>query len=150
MRLRESLSSKDSPLEKLVLRGIDECIAAGSSPDRAAESTALPHRVNRKLRTAELVALYESGVSMLELSRRFGAHRHTVARHLERAGIEVRAQKKMTPELLDQARAHDESGHTLAEIGELLGLEASTIGKALKRAGVRLRPPVADKSRGYP
>lgn len=94
--------------------------------------------------------LYESGVSMLELSRRFGAHRHTVARHLERAGIEVRAQKKMTPELLDRARALYEAGHTLAEVGELLGLEASTIGKALKRAGVGLRPPAADKPRGYP
>lgn len=78
------------------------------------------------------MALYESGVSMLELSRRCGAHRHTVARHLERAGIEVRAQKKMTPELLDRARALYKAGHTLAELGELLGLEASTIGKSVE------------------
>lgn len=37
----------------------------------------------------ELVAFYESGVSIFELSRRFDARRHPVARHLRRAGVQV-------------------------------------------------------------
>jgi predicted DNA-binding protein YlxM (UPF0122 family) len=103
--------------------------------------------MHRKLNSdeqAELVALYQAGASMLELSRKFECHRNTVVRHLEKAGIDVRPQKKMTPDLVAQATAFYNQDHSLAEVGELRGLEAGTIGKALKRSGVQLRPPVAD------
>jgi hypothetical protein len=40
---------------------------------------------------------------MLDLSKKFETHRHTVARQLAQAGIEIRPQRKMTPELLAQA-----------------------------------------------
>lgn len=104
------------------------------------------YRIHRKLNQAErteLIELYEAGASMLDLSRKFETHRHTVARQLAKAGVEIRSQRKMTPELLAQATALYDSGHSLEDAGQLLGLQASTIGKALKRAGVQLRPAVA-------
>jgi DNA-directed RNA polymerase specialized sigma24 family protein len=104
--------------------------------------------MNRKLRPeeqAELVTLYQAGVSMLELSRKFETHRNTVLAHLRRAGAEIRPQKKMTTELVAQAAALYDTGHSLVEVGKLLGVEAGTVGKALKRADVKLRPPVADR-----
>lgn len=85
---------------------------------------------------------------MQNLARKFECHRHTVMRHLQRAGVEIRPQRKMTPELVAQSAALYANGQTLDEIGRLLGLEASTIGKALKRSGATLRPPVADRWHG--
>ncbi|WP_431238863.1 helix-turn-helix domain-containing protein [Mycolicibacterium aichiense] len=89
--------------------------------------------------------LYEAGASMLQLAEKFECHRHTVMRQLKKAGVEIRPQKLMTPELVARATALYVQGHSLEEVGRLLGLEASTVGKALKRAGVQLRPPVADR-----
>jgi DNA-directed RNA polymerase specialized sigma24 family protein len=108
------------------------------------------YRMHRKLnptQQAELIALYEAGSSMLDLSKKFETHRHTVARQLAKAGVEIRSQRKMTPKLLAQATSLYGSSHSLEEVGLLLGLQASTIGKALKRAGFTLRPPVADRWR---
>jgi len=109
------------------------------------------YRTNRKLNPdelAELVALYQAGASLLELSRKFETHRHTVVAYLRRAGVAVRPQKKMTPDLVAKATAFYSTGHSLVDVGWHLGLEASTIGKALKRTGVQLRPPVADRWHG--
>ncbi|MGJ6122307.1 hypothetical protein QN239_07000 [Mycolicibacterium sp. Y3] len=108
------------------------------------------HRKLNPAQQAEMVALYEAGASMLDLSKKFETHRHTVARQLAKAGVEIRSQRKMTPELLAQAASLYANDHTLENIGKLLGLEASTIGKALKRASVALRPPVADRWHGSP
>jgi transposase-like protein len=63
---------------------------------------------------AELVALYEGGASMLALAKKFECHRHTVVRHLRRAGIEVRPQKKMTPHLVTKATQLYEDGRRRA------------------------------------
>jgi DNA-directed RNA polymerase specialized sigma24 family protein len=87
---------------------------------------------------------------MAELAQKFECHRHTIMRHLQKAGVQLRPQKMMTAELVTQAATLYAQDHTLEDIGELLGLEASTIGKALKRSGVTLRPPVADRWHGSP
>ena len=87
---------------------------------------------------------------MAFLGQKFECHRHTVMRALKNAGVEIRPQKRMTPELVAQAAALYASDHTLEDIGKLIGLEASTIGKALKRSGITLRPPVADRWREAP
>lgn len=94
--------------------------------------------------------LYEAGASMLELSRKFECHRHTVMRLLRKAGGEIRPHKIMTPELVSRAATLYGQDHSLDEVGRLLGLEASTIGKALRRAGVQLRSPVANRWRASP
>ena len=104
--------------------------------------------MNRKLTPAErskLAEEYRFGLSVLELARKYNTHRHTVAAHLEREGVAVRSQKKMTPRLVAAAKQLYQQGNSLTEVGKQLGVEASTVGKALKRAGVQLRPPVADR-----
>jgi transposase-like protein len=112
-----------------------------------------PYRMNRKLSPAnlkEFCALYEAGASIVKLAQKLECHRHTVARQLEKARVQIRPQRKMTADLIAQAATLYTNDHTLEDIARLLGLEASTIGKALKRAGVTLRPPVADRWHGSP
>jgi DNA-directed RNA polymerase specialized sigma24 family protein len=109
-----------------------------------------PHkyRMNRKLSPAERAKLaeeYRFGMSALELARKYKTHRQTVAAHLDREGVAVRGQLKMTPQLVAEAKQRYMEGLSLAEVGKHLDVEASTVGKALKRAGVELRPPVADR-----
>jgi predicted nucleic acid-binding Zn-ribbon protein len=106
--LREAVSNQNTPFVKLMRSG-QANLSADIEP-------VLPHlnevdpgryRMNRKLNPdelAELVALYEDGVSMLELSRKFETHRHTVVAHLRRAGVDVRPQKKMNPRLVTKAK----------------------------------------------
>ncbi len=48
-------------------------------------------------------------------------------RHLEHAGVEIRPQKKMTPDLVAQATALYIQDYSLVEVGKLLGLEASVL-----------------------
>src|SRR4051812_9971895 len=82
-----------------------------------------PYRMNRKLspaEQAELVRLYQAGASMLELSRKFESHRHSIARHLARTGIDVRPQKKMTPQLVERAKQLYADGQSLTAIGKQL------------------------------
>lgn len=110
-------------------------------------------RMTRKLSPIdlkELCASYEAGESIVKLAEKFECHRHTIMPNLQKAGVEIRPQTKITDELVAQAAALYACDHTLEDIGKLLGLEASTIGKALKRAGVKLRPPVADRWHGSP
>lgn len=145
--LREALSSQNSAFAKLVRHG-RSATTDDSESAQITRGEPRPYRMNRKLSPAdlkELCTLYEAGVSMLQLAQKFECHRHTVARQLEKAGVQIRPQKKMTPELVVQAAALYANDHSLEEVGQLLDMEASTIGKALKRAGVTLRPPVADR-----
>ena len=156
MLLREALSSQDTAFAKLIRSGpldlsansVDVEVTVVEAPERR------PYRMNRKLtpdEQRELAALYESGASMVDLAKKFECHRNSVLRHLDAAGVKIRPQKLMTPELVAQATVLYAKNHSLAEVGQLLGgLEASTIGKALKRAGITLRPPVADRWHGSP
>jgi hypothetical protein len=144
--LREALSRQNTPLDKLIRAG--EATTGESELMQVNAVNTGTYRMHRKLSLAEqdeLVVLYEAGASMLDLSKKFETHRHTVARQLAKAGVEIRSQRKMTPELLAQAMSLYNLGNSLEEVGRLLGLQASTIGKALKRAGVQLRPAVADR-----
>jgi hypothetical protein len=74
--LRESLSSQNSALAKLLRSGQPDLAANdddGTSPEVAA-SKSRPYRMHRKLtpgELAELVELYEAGMSMVELSEKF-------------------------------------------------------------------------------
>jgi hypothetical protein len=82
------------------------------------------YRINRKLdpgEQAELVALYQAGVSMLELSRKFEYHRHTVMRLLQKSGVEIRPQKLMTHELVSRATALYTQDLFLEEVGRFAG-----------------------------
>jgi IS30 family transposase len=147
--LREALSSENTPFTKLIRLANNN----GSSTERPASPQVngvdpARYRMNRKLSLTERAKLaeeYRFGLSVLELARKYKMHRHTVAAHLEREGVSVRPQMKMTPRLVERATKLYAEGQSTTVIGKQLGVEASTVGKALKRAGVQLRPPVADR-----
>ena len=147
--LREALSSKNTPFAKLIRSGQGDLSGdVGLAFPQVNEVDPHKYRMNRKLSPAERAKLaeqYRIGTSALDLARQFKMHRHTVAAHLEREGVAVRPQLKMTPRLLEQAKQLYAEGQSLAGIGKQLGVEASTVGKALKRSGETLRPPVADR-----
>ncbi|PEG33009.1 helix-turn-helix domain containing protein [Mycolicibacterium agri] len=98
--------------------------------------------MNRRLSPAEqtqLVEEYRGGRSTYELAHQFRIHRRTVVTHLERHGVPVRPQLKMTPTVVEQAKRLYADGHSLAAIGDDLGVDATTVLNALKKAGVNLR-----------
>ncbi len=100
------------------------------------------YQMSRRLSPTErsqIVELYHSGKAMNELARQFGIHRCTVAKHLQRAGIDTGTQLKMTPSVVERAMQLYTDGYSLATIGGQLGVDASTVHKALKRAGVKMR-----------
>lgn len=148
MRLRDSLSNPGRPLLALV-KGLTEA-ASGVIPQVVAAEVdpaiATDARDNRMLspdEVAELVEAYRRGATERSLAERFRAHRHTISRHLQQAGIAKRPMTKMTEQLVARAQELYEAGWGTPKIGRELGVNASTVGKALKRAGVRMRPPVA-------
>ena len=109
------------------------------------------YRMNKELSPADQAQLaeqYRFGMSVLELARQYKMHRQTVAAHLEREGVAVRPQRKMTPRFVERAKKLYAEGQSTTAISKQLGVEASTVGKALKRNGVKLRPPVADRWHG--
>ncbi|MGA5342476.1 helix-turn-helix domain-containing protein [Streptomyces griseoincarnatus] len=88
---------------------------------------------------AQIAEEYQRGVGVNELARRYGAHRQTIDRHLERAGVSKRPLTKMTLERVEQAKRLYDRGLSTYEVAEKLDVSASTIWKALKRAGVQMR-----------
>lgn len=64
------------------------------------------HRKLNRDEKAELITLYESGSSMVELSQKFECHRQTVARQLKKAGVELREQQIRTPDFDQRARVY--------------------------------------------
>ncbi len=112
-------------------------------PDPAVAAEIRECRMLSPNEVAELVEAYRYGAEMNELSRRYGVHRHTVDRHLERAGVAKRPMVKMTAARVEQAKELYGQGLSTNEIGKQFGISGSTVWKALKRAGVRTRPPMA-------
>lgn len=148
MRLRDSLSNPGKPLARLLkaLERASETTLPQVEPVLADPAVATDIRECRMLspdEVAELVDAYRHGAEMNELSRRYGVHRHTVDRHLERAGVSKRQMTKMTPAKVEQAKELYGQGLSTNQIGKKFGISGSTVWKALKRAGVRMRPPVA-------
>ena len=98
---------------------------------------------NRRLTRAERTQLaeqYHIGMSVLELARQYGIHRHTVAKHLKHDGVTIRGgQVKLAPDVIAKAAQLYASGQSLADVGVHLGVDASTVHKALKNAGVKMR-----------
>lgn len=150
--LSDSLSNPSAPLLRLVT-ALDEVdgskkaqVNSNAREAIVAQSGAvdpglvrLEMKENRILipgEVAELVEEYRRGAGVRELARQYGVHRHTVDRHLERAGVVKRPVVKMTPSVVARARELQEQGWGAQRIGRELGMGASTVCKALKRVGV--------------
>lgn len=98
---------------------------------------------NRKLSPAEvteLVAVYETGTSQRELSRRFGLHEQTVRAHLRRQGVRLRPQRVLTDaQEVEAVRLYVEEVWTLAEVATKLRVGQTAIRNVLVRRGVGRR-----------
>lgn len=87
----------------------------------------------------DLVAEYKAGAGVMELSRKYGVHRHTVARNLAKCGVEVRIRGLAPDEVPEAARLY-ESGFTLTQVGQEFGISQQAVRRAIAAAGTKIRP----------
>ena len=85
----------------------------------------------------ELIVLYSTRDTVNELAARFGIHRTTVMKHIERAGVERRA--GIIDRHLHEARELYESGLSLAKVRHRFGVNGETVRQAFKRAAIAIR-----------
>ena len=86
----------------------------------------------------DLVATYQSGSTIKELTAQFQVHHTTVSNVLERCGV-PRRNRPLTPEQIEHAIKAYQVGSSSKMIGDLLGVGGSTIWWTLRRAGLEMR-----------
>ncbi|QCT38034.1 hypothetical protein FBF34_08620 [Arachnia propionica] len=86
----------------------------------------------------ELVAIYEAGATLVELSKRFGAHRRTAAAHLIRRSVPIR-RRGLDECHLPEAVELYAGGLTLLEVGLRFGVSQQAVRRALAAKGVEIR-----------
>jgi len=97
--------------------------------------------MNRRLSSTEvtqLVELFRGGKSMRELAHKFGIHRVTVSRLLERESVD-RRNRGLAASEIDQAVELYAEGKSLARIGEHFGVDHGTVWRQLRKRGVKMR-----------
>lgn len=147
--LHESLSSENTPFAKLLrlAKNTGSSAARPVSP-QVNEVDPRKYEMYHLLTPTECIDVaerYRAGASATDLARQYNVHRQTIARQLKKAGIELRDQKKRSPELTAEATILYAEGRSLDDVAKLLGVQASTIARSLKSAGVQLRPAAADR-----
>ena len=86
-----------------------------------------------------VIAGYEAGLDLNELSTAFAADRRTLANRLEQRGIPRRS-RRLADEQIQEAIMLYTDGWSLARIAEHFGVHPESIRYRLQRAGVVLRP----------
>ncbi|CAM4178814.1 hypothetical protein [Nocardiopsis rhodophaea] len=111
----------------------------GSAPIPQRSRTAAGRAKQLKEREAkELIAVYESGATVYQLSQRFGIARQTVSKILKRHGVQMR-RTGLTPDQIATAARLYESGWSLARVGEHFGVSPDTVRLRLIERGVQMR-----------
>jgi DNA-directed RNA polymerase specialized sigma24 family protein len=111
--------------------------------DRA--KTALPRTPRQRQRRLSadeaeaLVATYEAGTPINELTALYGIHRETVVRHLDRALVSRRTTPLAEVGIDELIKLYD-GGWSLKRIGERFGVQPTSVYYRLRRAGVTMRP----------
>jgi DNA invertase Pin-like site-specific DNA recombinase len=140
--LRHAFSSTNTPFARLIQSGQPDLLNGDNPPSPQVRADFSSYRTFKHLNPnerVELVKQYQCGISTYQLARQYGIHRHTVVKHLQRSGVAVREQLKMTPDVIEQATQLCESGQSLAQVGAHLGVDHGTVWRALKKRGVRMR-----------
>lgn len=86
-----------------------------------------------------VIAGYENGLTLKELSSAFGADRRTLANRLEQRGISRRGRRLTDAEIRGAIRLYGE-GWSLARIATRFGVYPESIRYRLLQRGVTLRP----------
>lgn len=127
-----------------------ERLLAEPTPDVTRPPVSAPSRLPRQLvrlkpdQVRDLVASYQSGMSVTEVAQKFSVTPETASAKLRAAGITIRHQKPTIPESeLDTLRTLYEQGATLVDLGKRYGCSRTTVANALQAHGVALRgqPP---------
>ncbi|MGY5318220.1 hypothetical protein ACXA45_03175 [Neomicrococcus lactis] len=87
----------------------------------------------------ELVALYGDGLSIAEVSKRFGIHTRTAAAHLVRRSVPLRQRGLAAVDTPEAVRLY-ETGLTLVAVGLRFGISQQAVRRALAAEGVEIRP----------
>ncbi len=113
----------------------------GSRQRRKRPRVVVTQRRLTELEILDLVAMYEDGASVPDVVTRFGIHRTTVLRTLERHGVPRRPEiRKLGDDQRAEAAELYASGLSTVKVGAIFSVDAETIRKAFIRAGVQLRP----------
>lgn len=105
-----------------------------STPDQ------IPHRL-QSWEIEDLVAAYNSGRTIQQLSRQFLVHRTTVMAVLGRQDVPRRPHGlKLDEQAVQHAALLYADGLSLLKIAARFDVDPSTVGSALRRAGITLRP----------
>ena len=118
--------------------------AAQAGHDRSGSKPTVAQRRPPEL-VAEIVELYESGLSPSATARRVGVHKATVADVLRREGVELRDRRKLPP--VEQWAHRYTAGETAAQIAATYGAQPEAVYRAMEAAGIERRPAGA---RGRP
>jgi uncharacterized protein (DUF433 family) len=121
---------------------LDKLPGAPAAADAAARITRPPRQRVRGLTEAEiddLVAAYNAGTPVKDLTATFHLHRDTVHDHLRRRGIPSRETPLAGVDVDELAQLY-EAGWSLERIGQRFGVRATSVRYRLLRAGVALRP----------
>ncbi|CAM2819091.1 hypothetical protein [Skermania piniformis] len=87
----------------------------------------------------ELVALYGDGLSIAEVSRKFGIYTRTAAAHLVRRSVPLRQRGLAAADTPEAVRLY-EGGLTLVEVGLKFGVSQQAVRRAMAAEGVEIRP----------
>jgi predicted NUDIX family NTP pyrophosphohydrolase len=89
---------------------------------------------------AQLVADYQAGVTVQQLSRFYAIHRTTVLEHLESRGVARRQNvRKLTDGDVKIAAQLYETGVSLATVGKAFNVDSATIRREFARSGIPAR-----------
>lgn len=86
----------------------------------------------------DLVAAFQSGVTVKALAKHYSINRTTVMDHLRRRGVP--RQGEWSEVAVKKAAARYEAGETLNEISLTMNVDPRTVGRQLRMAGVAIRP----------
>lgn len=120
-QLREKLPSLDAPEPPSIKR---------DRPRRARQLDAE--------QVEQLIADYQSGVTVYELGDRFGIERRTVSSILHRHGVPMR-RRGLSPDQVDDAIHLYNLGWSLARVGQHLDVDHTTVLNKLRERGIPTR-----------
>jgi hypothetical protein len=123
-----------------VLRKLLETIRASSreAPDEPTPSRKLRRRLGAA-GVADVVARYQAGQSVRQLSRVIEASGDAILRLLDEEGIQRRQPRYLTADEKSEVVRRYQAGESTYQVAAATGVPKTTVARTLQRAGVALR-----------